>query len=178
MIDYDRETRGSRGIDQPYATKREDSRPYVIELRRRFDRAGLIEVFYSNTDVSDAPSFETQTGACRARAKPRNVAHMEVMDEPEDLSPKAKNANLSNRLPREDFAIIIPFDDRAPLMERCKDVLGDRMKENRLGYFLDGKPANTDKIVRAAGLKYADEEEVMRSPPTRRRKRRRPTPKT
>lgn len=91
---------------------------------------------------------------------------------------RPKNSNLSNRLPREDFAIVIPFDDRPPLMERCKEVLGDRMRENRLGYFLDGKPANTEKVVRAAGLKFADEEEVTRSPPTRRRKRRRPTPKT
>ena len=58
-------------------------------------------------------------------------------------------------------------------MERCKEVLKDRMGQNRDGFLLDGKPANTDKIVAAAGLKFADEETLARSPPTRRPKRRR-----
>ncbi len=92
-------------------------------------------------------------------------------DELVEREVKVKNPNLSNRLPREDFAPAVPFDDRPPLMERCAEVLGDRFKETRLGYLLDGKPANTDKVVAAAGLLFKDEEPIERSPPTRRRKR-------
>ncbi len=84
-----------------------------------------------------------------------------------------KNPNLSNRLPREDFAICVSFDDRPPLMERCKEVLGDRMQEKRgKGFFLDGRPCNTDAIVEAAGLKFKDEEDPLPSEQPRRRKRR------
>ena len=39
-----------------------------------------------------------------------------------------------------------------PLMVRCKKILGDRMKEGWQGYFLDGKPASSSKIARAAGF--------------------------
>ena len=92
-------------------------------------------------------------------------------DELVEREVKVKNPNLSNRLPREDFAPVVHFDDRAPLMERCAEVLGDRFKETKLGFLLDGKPANTDKVVAAAGLLFKDQEPPMKSPPTRRRKR-------
>lgn len=84
---------------------------------------------------------------------------------------KVKNPNLSNRLPREDFAPVVEFDDRPPLIERCQDVLKDRLKITKLGFLLDGKPVNTDKVVAAAGLLFKDEEPIRRSPPTRQRKR-------
>jgi hypothetical protein len=150
------------------------------DLLRQFRAHGSIEVSYAETDPNFASYCQDDESAEYAFSD-RIEQRMEIKDETIEGSEKvkpAKNANLSNRLPREDFAIVIPFDDRAPLMERCKDVLKDRMGENRQGYLLDGKPANTDKVVRAAGLQYADEEVLQRSPPTRRRKRRRPLPKT
>lgn len=60
-------------------------------------------------------------------------------------------------LPREKGAIIVPFDDALPLMEQAAEILGDRFKEVRQGYLLDGKPANTSKVLKAAGLKFLDE---------------------
>ena len=92
-------------------------------------------------------------------------------DEDEDDVVKVKNPNLSNRLPREDFAPVIEFDDRPPLMERCAEVLKERFKITKMGFLLDGKPANTDKVVAAAGLLFKDEEPIRPSPPTRKRKR-------
>jgi len=75
-----------------------------------------------------------------------------------DKKPKAKkNPNLQNRLPREDKALIVPFDDPPPLMEQAQAVLGPRMKETKLGFTLDGKLCNVRDILKAAGLKYADE---------------------
>lgn len=93
-------------------------------------------------------------------------------DEDEGRPVKVKNPNLSNRLPREDFAPVIEFDDRPPLIDRCAEVLGERFKITKMGFLLDGKPANTDKVVAAAGLQYKDEEPMLKSPPTRQRKRR------
>lgn len=104
----------------------------------------------------------------------------ELLDEEEDEEVDAK----SMRLGREDYAPVVPFDDRPPLMERCQEVLGDRLVEKRgQGYFLDRRPANVDQIVAAAGLKYHDEDTLPPSPPPRRPKRRRklggaPRPKT
>lgn len=70
---------------------------------------------------------------------------------------KQPNENLKNRLPREDKAIIVPYDDPPPLMEQAEAVLGRRMKTTRMGYTLDGKLCNIRDILKAAGLKYADE---------------------
>lgn len=90
----------------------------------------------------------------------------------EDDATPVKNPNLSNRLPREDFAIVVPFDDRPPLMERCAEVLKERLVEKRgLGFFLDRRPASVAQIVAAAGLQFKDEEAPLRSPPPRKRKR-------
>jgi hypothetical protein len=71
--------------------------------------------------------------------------------------PADPNPNLQNRLPREDNAPIVPFDDKPPLMEVAKTVLGERMQETRWGFKLDGKLCNVRDILKAAGLKYADE---------------------
>lgn len=93
-------------------------------------------------------------------------------DDEDDVAPvKVKNPNLSNRLPREDFAPCVDFDDRPPLMERCAEVLGDRLKVTRMGFVLDGKIANTDKVVAAAGLLFKDQEPPRKSALPRQRKR-------
>ena len=71
--------------------------------------------------------------------------------------PTDPNPNLQNRLPREDNALIVPFDDKPPLMDTAKMILGDRMQETRWGFKLDGKPCNCRDLLKAAGLKFADE---------------------
>ena len=54
--------------------------------------------------------------------------------------------------------IVAEPDDGLTVMEKAKDILGDRLVEKRgLGYFLDGRPASSIKVVHAAGLKMKDE---------------------
>lgn len=54
--------------------------------------------------------------------------------------------------------IIAEPDDGMTLMERAQHILGDRLTEKRgYGYMLDGKPASTQRVVQAAGLKFHDE---------------------
>lgn len=49
--------------------------------------------------------------------------------------------------------IIAPLRDDRSILEQAQDILGDRFQEKRhLGYTLDGRPANIDKIIAAAGL--------------------------
>lgn len=59
-------------------------------------------------------------------------------------------------LPREKGAIIVPCNDAVGLIEQAQINLGTRMKETRMGFFLDGKPVNTGKLLAAAGLKFKD----------------------
>jgi uncharacterized protein YjcR len=48
----------------------------------------------------------------------------------------------------------LPFDTGMTIMERAKLILGNRLTEDRhKGYCLDGRPAKTDRIIEAAGLK-------------------------
>jgi len=55
-------------------------------------------------------------------------------------------------------AIISEPDDGETIMEKAQRVLGDRMTEKRgYGYMLDGRPASTQVLVHAAGLKMKDE---------------------
>lgn len=54
--------------------------------------------------------------------------------------------------------IIAEPDDGMTVMERAKDKLGPRLTERRgLGYFLDGRPVSSRRVVEAAGLKFKDE---------------------
>lgn len=43
-------------------------------------------------------------------------------------------------------------EDGISLMDRCKIVLGNRMGEDHRGYLLDGRPASSMQIARAAGM--------------------------
>lgn len=45
------------------------------------------------------------------------------------------------------------IDSGLPLMEKAKRRLGARLTENKAGYWLDGRPARSDKIIEEAGLK-------------------------
>lgn len=48
----------------------------------------------------------------------------------------------------------LPFDTGMTIMERAKLALGTRLTEDRhLGYLLDGRVANTDRILEAARLR-------------------------
>ncbi|AFU87631.1 hypothetical protein CcrKarma_gp114 [Caulobacter virus Karma] len=61
------------------------------------------------------------------------------------------------RLPRETGALIAPLGDGMTILERAIAALGDRVRETRLCFLLDGKPCNTKDILQAAGMKFADE---------------------
>lgn len=70
---------------------------------------------------------------------------------------KKTHPKLSHRLPREKAYIVVPMGDGLTTLERAIEILGDRVKETRQGFVLDGKVCNTDKLFAAAGLKYDDE---------------------
>jgi transposase len=54
--------------------------------------------------------------------------------------------------------IIADPDDGYTLMERAEQILGDRLVEKRgYGYFLDGRPVHSTRVIHAAGLKFKDE---------------------
>lgn len=54
--------------------------------------------------------------------------------------------------------IIAEPDDGMTVMERAQSILGDRLTERRgLGYYLDGRPVSSRRVVEAAGLKFLDE---------------------
>lgn len=138
-------------------------------------QASFAQEFASDDDALDIDEFENIDDIGDI-VDPRTLIEDDDEDDEEDEGPsKGRNANLSNRLPREDFAPCVHYDDRPPLIDRCKEVLGDRLVIKREGFFLDRRPVNTDKVVEAAGLKYLEDEPPMRSPPPRRPKRRRKT---
>ena len=54
--------------------------------------------------------------------------------------------------------IIADPDDGITVMEKAKNILGDRLQERRhIGYILDGRPVSSRRVVEAAGLKFKDE---------------------
>ncbi|AXQ68308.1 hypothetical protein HOT99_gp309 [Caulobacter phage CcrBL10] len=61
------------------------------------------------------------------------------------------------RLPRETGALIAPLGDGLTILERAMAALGDRVRETKTCFLLDGKPCNTKDILKAAGMKFADE---------------------
>lgn len=70
---------------------------------------------------------------------------------------KETHPQLSQRLPRETGALIVPAGDGLTVLERAMLALGDRVKETRAGFILDGKICNTRDVLKAAGMKFADE---------------------
>jgi hypothetical protein len=70
---------------------------------------------------------------------------------------KLTHPQVAQRLPREKGALIAPMGDGMTVLERALAMLGDRVKETRQGFKLDGKACNTKDILKAAGLKFADE---------------------
>jgi hypothetical protein len=53
---------------------------------------------------------------------------------------------------REKAAVILPITTGLSLMERCQKILGRRMGEDHRGYLLDGRPASSAQILRAAHM--------------------------
>lgn len=54
--------------------------------------------------------------------------------------------------------IIAEPDDGMTVMEKAVAILGDRLTERRgLGYYLDGRPVSSMRVIEAAGLKFLDE---------------------
>ena len=47
----------------------------------------------------------------------------------------------------------VSVDEGVSLMDKCKQILGDRMGEDRArGYLLDERPASSQQVIKAAGL--------------------------
>jgi hypothetical protein len=65
---------------------------------------------------------------------------------------KDTNPKLSNRLPRERGAIVAPIGDGLTPFERALIILGDRVKNKRTHYTLDGRACNATDLMRAAGV--------------------------
>lgn len=76
-----------------------------------------------------------------------------------DVPRPTKQARNSAKNPLTRFGeIIAEPDDGITVMDRAKDILGDRLTERRgCGYVLDGRPSSVDQVVKAAGLKFKDE---------------------
>lgn len=70
---------------------------------------------------------------------------------------KETHPQVAQRLPRETGALIAPTGDGLTILERAMLFLGNRARETRMGFLLDGKPCNTKDILRAAGMKFRDE---------------------
>lgn len=70
---------------------------------------------------------------------------------------RVKNPRLQHRLPREDNALTVPFDDKPNIQDMAQAVLGPRMETRRDGFYLDGKLCNLRTILKAANLKFRDE---------------------
>lgn len=59
----------------------------------------------------------------------------------------------------------LPLDDGLTLIDKAKEVLGQRLREDRYrGYVLDGRPVRTDAVIAAAGLEFPPEKPVRRKP--------------
>ncbi len=77
-----------------------------------------------------------------------------TLDVPQPAGPRRPRA------PKErlnfDGGIIVPLGDGLTLIERAHDVLGARFVERRgFGYYLDGTPANVDRITAAVAAAMA-----------------------
>jgi len=74
-----------------------------------------------------------------------------------DLKIPRKPAKRGKKKKKSGALILRPPDCRT-VLDRARGVLGERVGELKgVGYTLDGKPCNTDRIVAAAGLTFADE---------------------
>ena len=56
-------------------------------------------------------------------------------------------------LPAKQKGTVLSPEEGLSLMERCKMILGDRMSEDSRGYLLDGRPASSMQVARAANLR-------------------------
>jgi hypothetical protein len=72
------------------------------------------------------------------------------------VSRAKEKRSLSFRLPRENPRLCAPYNDEPDLVEQAMSKLGKRAQVTKMGFLLDGKPVNTDKLLAAAGLKFAD----------------------
>ena len=97
----------------------------LIDLRSR----------YSNIEIAKLRSVSPST--VKRWIKKLEIPPREVKKEPEIIKPKGEP---------------MPLDDGLSLMDRCSQILGRRMGEDHRGYMLDGRPASSIQVIRAAGL--------------------------
>lgn len=110
------------------------NKPMQIEMPS-FDELSSLRSRMSNIEIAALKHVSTST--VKRWVKKLGIAPREVKNKPpeEKLKPRP-----------------VPVDEGIGLMERCKQILGYRMGEDYRGYMLDGRPASSMQVVRAAGL--------------------------
>lgn len=72
-----------------------------------------------------------------------------------DEKARPKNPR-SHRLPPEKGALILPPDDGLTPIDKAQAILRDRLEVTKRGFFLDGRPVDTYKVLDAAGITLKD----------------------
>lgn len=102
------------------------SKDELEELRETMTREQLSEHY--NVSVSQIKRWITQLG----------------------VSKKTRGSNGKEKISLS--PVELNFDSGLPAMEKAKIRLGDRMEIRRGSYWLDGRPASSDKILKEAKL--------------------------
>lgn len=71
-----------------------------------------------------------------------------IHDIPRKMSERASKRALQKEKP----SLVISTDEGITLMMQAKQILGDRMSEDHRGYLLDGRPASSWQVLKAAKL--------------------------
>ena len=103
----------------------------------------LVEEGWSKSDIAELTEISIST-VCRVMSKL-------------NITVPASRSRKVKKIPAADKGVPLPEDYGVPLMERVKNVLGDRMTEYYGGYKLDGKPCNCEDLVSTAGLSFCDQ---------------------
>ena len=119
------------GLSELTDAEKDDLRDQITELRdeglRREEIAAELE--------------------CSIHTLKRLIADLKIPRKPAKRGKKKKSG-----------ALILQPPDCRTVLDRAREVLGERVGELKgFGYTLDGRPCNTDRIVAAAGLTFADE---------------------
>jgi hypothetical protein len=129
-------------------TKFEPTRERLEELRKTM----------SNVEIAQLEGVSLS--AVKRRVRSLEIAPRPIKERPES------DAARKNRLALEQLRDIadahqigrvrvVAVDAGISLMDRAKQILGKRMGEDRArGYLLDGRPASSAQVVKAAGLTF------------------------
>jgi hypothetical protein len=109
-----------------------------------FTELSLLRSKMSNIDIAKLKGVSTST--VKRWVKKLGIAPREVKNKPPEEKAKLKP---------------LAPDEGMGLMARCKQILGYRMGEDYRGYMLDGRPASSMQVVKAAGLEIGRSSHVV-----------------